>query len=55
MYRSRSVSLLLLLFTSSLFSRAWTQPCTLYKAKDIQNARENIEKHPWARRYLEIE
>jgi hypothetical protein len=25
------------------------QPRTLYKPKDIENARKNIEKHQWAR------
>ncbi|MBI3944781.1 MAG: heparinase II/III family protein [Armatimonadetes bacterium] len=35
---------------ASLMSSAGVaaEPCTLYKPQDIQNARENIERYPWA-------
>ncbi|HJN16205.1 MAG TPA: hypothetical protein QGH10_11960, partial [Armatimonadota bacterium] len=32
---------------------ARTQSCTLYKAGDIENARENIKRHEWARQEVE--
>jgi len=31
-----------------LAPKAWTDPCTLYKADDVRNARENAKRHPWA-------
>ena len=32
---------------------AWgAAPCTLYKPADIANARENLERHPWAQQVL---
>ena len=37
------------MLTSAVLAAA---PCTLYKAGDIANARENVRQHPWAQRVL---
>jgi hypothetical protein len=34
-------------------SPALSAPCTLYKARDLENARENIRRYRWARRIVD--
>ena len=37
----------------SVSLEAGPEPCTLYKAKDVENARENVKKHAWARKWVD--
>ncbi|MBI3945955.1 MAG: heparinase II/III family protein [Armatimonadetes bacterium] len=47
------IGILSLSLAASLGSApASAEPSTLYKPKDIQNARENIERYPWAQRIV---
>lgn len=45
-------TLTLLLAVAQLTTMACAAPCTLYKAHDIANARENVKRYEWARRIV---
>ena len=45
----RRVLLLVLILPAA----ALAEPCTLYKAEDIANARQNVARYPWAQRIVE--
>ncbi|NLY02679.1 MAG: hypothetical protein GXY83_42025 [Rhodopirellula sp.] len=50
MPRLAARALLILLLVADGVS---AEPCTLYKAGDVANARENVNRHPWAQRIVE--
>ena len=44
--------LLATLSSFTAFEAVRAEPCTLYKAGDVANARENIKRYPWAQRIV---
>ena len=53
MTRPLRFALLLLLSIAMIPTFARAEPCTLYKAADVANARKNVATHAWAKRIVE--